>query len=260
MRLIREIHAELMRGVRGSKLTPGELRTSQNWIGPGGCAMNKAIFVPPPHQEVAAQLSELEKFYHADTDLPLLIKIGLAHAQFETIHPFLDGNGRVGRLLITFMLYERKVLLAPALYLSDYFKQHQQQYYAELQSVRDAGTWEQWLSFFLRGIVEVSNEATETARDIVHLREDHRKSIITGFGRTAGNGHRVLEYLYDHPIVSVPEIRDLIGTTYPVANNLVGRLVKTGILREVTEQARNRKFMYQSYIDLFQDVAPDAGQ
>ena len=242
-----------MQGVRGSHLTPGEIRTSQNWIGPGGCTLNEAIFVPPPPHEIGSQLSALGKFYHADTDLPLLIKIGLAHVQFETIHPFLDGNGRIGRMLITFMLCEREVLLKPALYLSYYFKKHQQQYYDELQSVRDAGTWEQWLSFFLRGIVEVSNEATETAHDIIQLREEHQELITSGFGRTASNGHRVLEYLYDHPIISVPEIRGLIGATYPVANNLVGRLVKTGILHEMTGQTRNRKFMYRSYIDLFQD-------
>ena len=260
VRLIREIHAKLMRGVRGSKLTPGELRTSQNWIGASGCTLNEATFVPPPPLEVAPQLSALEKFYHADTDLPLLIKIGLAHAQFEAIHPFLDGNGRVGRLLITFMLCEREVLRAPVLYLSNYFKKHQQQYYDELQSVHNAGTWEQWLSFFLRGVVEVSKEAAETARDIIQLREKHRELITAKFGRVAGNGHRVLEHLYDHPIISVSEIRRLAGTTYPTASSLMGRLVKTGILHEVAGQTRNRKFMYQSYIDLFQDVAPDAEQ
>ena len=257
VRLIREIHAELMQGVRGSKLTPGELRTSQNWIGPGGCTLDEAVFVPPPPHEIVPHLSDLERFYHADTPLPLLIKIGLAHAQFETIHPFLDGNGRVGRLLITFMLCEREVLLEPVLYLSHYFKQHQQQYYAELQSVRDTGTWEQWLGFFLRGIIAVSIEATKTAHDIIRLREKHREAITVGFGRTAGNGHRVLEYLYDHPIVSVPEIRDLVGITYPAANNLVARMVKIGILTEATGQSRNRKFVHQSYIDLFQDVAPE---
>ena len=260
VRLIREIHAELMRGVRGSKLTPGEIRTSQNWIGPSGCTLNEATFVPPPPHEVGQQMSDLEKFYHADTNLPLLIKVGLAHAQFEAIHPFLDGNGRVGRLLITFMLCEREVLRAPVLYLSNYFKKHQQQYYDELQSVHNAGTWEQWLSFFLRGVVEVSKEAAETARDIIRLREKHRELITARFGRVAGNGHRILEYLYDHPIISVSEIRDLTGTTYPTASSLVGRLTETGILQEVNGQTRNRKFMYGSYIDLFRDVAPDAEQ
>ncbi len=151
IRLIREIHAELLAGVRGSHLTPGELRTSQNWIGPGGCTLNEATFVPPPPHEVAAHLSQLEQFLHSDSGLPLLVKIGLAHAQFETIHPFLDGNGRVGRLLITFLLCEQKVLEKPVLYLSYYFKRHRQEYYDQLQAVRDKGAWEDWIEFFLRG-------------------------------------------------------------------------------------------------------------
>ena len=157
IRLIREIHTKLLQGVRGSHLTPGEVRTSQNWIGPAGCTLHEALFVPPPPHQVMQDMSQLERFIHVDTALPLLVKIGLVHAQFETIHPFLDGNGRVGRLLITFLLCEQRVLLKPVLYLSYFFKQHRQQYYEELQSVRDNGTWEQWLTFFLSGIVEVSN-------------------------------------------------------------------------------------------------------
>ena len=259
VRLIREIHAELLRGVRGSHLTPGELRTSQNWIGPAGCALHEAIFVPPPPHQIVQDMSELERFIHADTGLPLLIKIGLVHAQFETIHPFLDGNGRVGRLLITFLLCEQKVLLKPVLYLSYFFKQHRQQYYEELQSVRDTGTWEQWLIFFLRGIVEVSGQATDTARRILALREEHRRVVTENFGRAAGNGHRVLEYLYEHPIVSVGDVQRLTGITYPAANNLVARMVNSRILREFTGQARNRGFMYQSYIDLFHDTEPGTG-
>lgn len=257
VRLIREIHAELMRGVRGSHLTPGELRASQNWIGPTGCTLNEAVYVPPPHHEIRPQLSALEKFIHADPELPLLIKIGLVHAQFETIHPFLDGNGRIGRLLITFLLCEQEVLTKPVLYLSHYFKQYRQQYYEELQSIRDAGTWEQWLEFFLRGIIAVSREATETTRNILSLREQHRQAITDRFSRAAGNGHRVLEYLYEHPIVSVSDVRSLIGTTYPAANNLVARMVEAGILDEVTGQARNRIFIYQSYIDLLHDNKPE---
>ena len=256
-RLIREIHAELLRGARGSHLTPGDIRTSQNWIGPGGCTLNEATFVPPPPHEVAQHLSELERFLHADTHLPLLIKIGLAHAQFETIHPFLDGNGRVGRLLITFLLCEQHVLLKPVLYLSHYFKQHRQQYYEHLQAVRDAGTWEDWLSFFLRGVVEVSGQATETARRILNLREQHRLAITENLGRAAANGYRALEHLYQHPIVSVKEVQELIGTTYPAANDLVAKFVASSILTEITGQARHRKFMYQSYINLFLDPQPE---
>ena len=244
IRLIREIHTKLLQGVRGFHLTPGEVRTSQNWIGPAGCTLNEAVFVPPPPHQVMQDMSQLERFIHADTALPLLVKIGLVHAQFETIHPFLDGNGRVGRLLITFLLCEQEILLKPVLYLSYFFKQHRQQYYEELQSVRDSGTWEQWLTFFLRGIVEVSGQATDTARRILALREEHRRVITDNFGRAAGNGHRVLEYIYRHPIVSVGDVQGLTETTYPAANGLVARLVKHGILHEFTGQARNRRFMY----------------
>ncbi len=260
VRLIREIHAELLEGTRGSHLTPGELRTSQNWIGPAGCTLNEATFVPPPPHEVPKKLADLEKFLHTDTELPLLIKIGLAHVQFETIHPFLDGNGRVGRLLITFLLCERQVLLKPVLYLSWFFKRYRHQYYEELQSVRKTGTWEQWIGFFLRGIVDVSRQATDTARRILTMREEHRHAITENFGRAAGNGHRVLEYLYECPIVSVSNVQNLIGTTYAAANNLVARMVNHGILQEYTKQARNRRFMYQSYINLFHDTESEIGR
>ena len=253
VRLIREIHAELLKGVRAQHLTPGDIRTSQNWIGPVGCSLNEATFVPPPPHEVAKHLGDLEIFLHSDIQLPMLIRIGLAHVQFETIHPFLDGNGRVGRLLIAFLLCEQEILLKPVLYLSHYFKQHRQQYYDHLQAVRDRGSWEEWIIFFLQGVIEVSKQATETARRILMLRETHRSTITERFGRAAGNGHRVLEYLYEHPILSTNEVRDLIGTTYAAANELVGKFVSNGILREITGQARNRKFMYQSYIDLFRD-------
>ncbi|MCE2451321.1 MAG: Fic family protein, partial [Nitrospinae bacterium] len=199
------------------------------------------------------------RFIHADTELPLLVKIGLAHAQFETIHPFLDGNGRVGRLLITFLLCEQGVLQKPVLYLSWFFKQHRQQYYDELQSVRDAGTWERWLAFFLRGVVEVSGQATDTARRILSLREEHRRMITEGFGRAAANGHRVLEHIYEYPIVSVRDVRQLTGTTYTAANNLVARMAGCGILREFTGRTRHRRFRYQNYIDLFHDAEPEAG-
>lgn len=253
VRLIREIHAELLKGVRGQHLTPGDIRTSQNWIGPGGCSLQDATFVPPPSHEVAQHLEDLEKFLHSNTPLPMLIRIGLAHAQFETIHPFLDGNGRVGRLLIAFLLCEQGILLKPVLYLSHYFKQHRQKYYEQLQSVRDRGTWEDWLTFFLRGVIDVSKQATQTARRILMLRETHRATITDTFGRAAGNGHRVLEHLYEHPIVSVNEVQTLIGTTYAAANDLVAKFVASSILNEITGQARNRKFMYQSYINLFRE-------
>ncbi len=257
VRLIREIHAELMRGVRGGRLQPGELRTSQNWIGPPGCTLNTATFVPPPPHAVPEVMGELEKFLHQQDDLPPLIKIALAHVQFETIHPFLDGNGRVGRLLITFLLTERGVLHKPVLYLSHYFKRHRQAYYEHLQEARDRGAWEAWLAFFLRGVVEVAGEAAETARRILHLREQHRAAITEQLGRAAGNGHKVLESLFDRPIVGVNDIKAMTGTTYAAANGLVARLVGLGVLSEMTGYARNRRFRYAPYIALFSDVASD---
>ncbi len=252
VRLIREIHERLLRDVRGSTLTPGELRRTQNWIGPGGCTLADASFVPPPPHAVADALSNLERFLHADDDIPLLVKIGLAHAQFETIHPFLDGNGRVGRLLITFLLCEKDVLRKPVLYLSYYFRKHRQLYYDWLQATRD-GDWEGWLTFFLEGVAEVSDQAAATARRILALREDHRADIAAKLGYAAGNGHRVLEHLFARPILSVNEVRDLIGTTYPAANHLVDRLVTLGILEEMTGQSRNRRFRYAPYIRLFNE-------
>ena len=254
VRLIREIHAKLLEGVRGSHLTPGELRTSQNWIGPPGCTLAEATFVPPPRIEVPEALSAWERFLHAEDTLPLLIKIGLAHAQFETIHPFLDGNGRIGRLLITFLLCEKHVLDKPVLYLSHYFKRHRQNYYDHLQAIRDKGAFEEWLEFFLTGVLEVSLEASATARRILALREQHRDLIAGRLGRASGNGHRTLEHLFAHPIVSVNDVRELIGTTYPAANELVGRLADVGIVTEVTGQMRNRRFRYDPYIRLFADT------
>ncbi len=251
VRLIREIHEKLMKGVRGGLLQPGELRRSQNWIGPAGCTLTTATFVPPPHHLVPEVLGDLEKFIHAHDDLPPLIKIALAHVQFETIHPFLDGNGRVGRLLITFLLTEGGVLHKPVLYLSHYFKQNRQEYYEHLQAVRDRGAWEAWLKFFLEGVTIVATEATDTARRIQLLREQHRSAITDKLGRAAGNGHKVLEYLFDRPIIAVNDVPRLTGTTYPAANSLVSKLVELGVLREMTGHTRNRRFRYAPYIDLF---------
>jgi Fic family protein len=251
VRLIKELHEKLMQGVRGSHLTPGETRRSQNWIGPSGATLKEALFVPPPPAEIPAALGDLEKFLNSTTELPLLIQIGLAHAHFETIHPFLDGNGRVGRLLITFLLSQRDVLEKPVLYLSHYLKRHRQDYYRHLQSIRDEGDWEGWLEFFLQGVSEVSREATETARKILALRESHRSAITENLGRAAANGHRILESLYKSPIISVKTVSDLSGTSFAAANELVKKLVAVGILKEMTGQRRNRSFRYDDYISLF---------
>jgi len=258
VRLIREIHEHLLCGVRGGRLAPGELRTSQNWIGPAGCTLNDASFVPPPPEMAPELLSDLERFLHQQDDLPALIKIGLIHAQFETIHPFLDGNGRVGRLLITFLLCSQDILHKPVLYLSYYFKRHRQTYYDHLQAVRDSGDWEGWLTFFLRGVTEVSEQATETARRILQMREEHRSAIAENMGYAAGNGHRVLETLFERPIVSVKDVEGITGTTYAAANQLVKRLEGLGLLEEITGQARNRRFRYAPYIRLFTDEGTEA--
>lgn len=263
VRLIREIHTKLLRGGRGHRLTPGELRTSQNWIGPQGCTLREANFVPPPPHELRWLLGELEEFLHHDQRLPILIAIGLAHAQFETIHPFLDGNGRVGRLLITFLLCEKTILSRPVLYLSWFFKAHRQDYYDHLQAVRDQGDWESWLAFFLRGVFIVSQQASETAGRILRLREQHRQAITDYLAGSAANGHRALEHLYEQPIVTVKQVQDWIGTTYPAANNLVSRMVDLDILHEMTGYKRNRRFLYRDYLDLFydeQDSGPDADE
>lgn len=253
VRLIREIHAELMRGARGGRLAPGELRTTQNWIGPSGATVFEATFVPPPPAEVPTALGELETFLNAPHALPALIAIGLAHGQFETIHPFLDGNGRVGRLLITFLLMQTGTLRKPVLYLSHYLKRHRRAYYEHLQAVRDRGDWESWLAFFLTGVAEVSVDAAETARRILLMREAHRKAVTEHLGRAAANGHKVLESLFDRPIVSVAAIRKLTGTTYPAANALTARLEDIGVLTEITGQLRHRRFRYDPYVKLFSD-------
>ncbi len=255
VRLIREIHAELMQGVRGGRLQPGELRTSQNWIGPAGCTLATATFVPPPPQEVPQALLDLERFLHDGGGLPPLVQVGLAHAQFETIHPFLDGNGRIGRLLITFLLTERRLLAKPVLYLSHYFKQHRSEYYDRLQSVRDAGDWEGWLAFFLDGVISVSREATETAAAILRMREEYRARITENLGRATANGQRVMDRLFDHPIVTVATVRDWLDITPAGANQIVNRLVSIGLLREITGYARNRRFRFDPYLRLFEETA-----
>lgn len=258
VRLIREIHAELMQGVRGGRLQPGELRSSQNWIGPAGCTLNTATFVPPPPHEVPQALSDLERFLHDGGGLPPLVQVGLAHAQFETIHPFLDGNGRIGRLLIAFLLTEKRLLSKPVLYLSHYFKQHRSDYYERLQAVRDVGDWEGWLAFFLDGVIEVSQQATHTAAAILRMREDYRARITDSLGRAAANGQRVMDRLFDHPIVTVAAVREWLGITPAGANQIVARLEGIGLLREITGYARNRRFRFEPYLRLFEETGEGA--
>lgn len=255
LRLIREIHGQLLKSTRGGHRTPGEFRRTQNWIGPPGCTLATASFVPPPVHEMHAALEQFEKFLHNATSFPVLIHCGLAHAQFETIHPFLDGNGRVGRLLITFLLCQRGVLHRPLLYLSAYLKAHRAEYYDRLMAVRNDGNWEGWLKFFLRGVHEVSESATATARAILDLRERHRKLVAEKVGAA---GPRLLDYLYEQPVVTVRLVERHLKCSFVTANKLVDQFETLKLVRETTGRARNRRFRYKPYLALFEpakDVA-----
>lgn len=250
-RLMCEVHGLLMKGVRGGEpdKTPGEFRRSQNWI--GGASPGSVRFVPPPPEAVAGCFSDLESFLHDESTIPPLIKIGLAHAQFETIHPFLDGNGRTGRLLITFWLVERKILRKPLLYPSLFLKEHRDVYADRLQAIRDDGRWEDWISFFLDGVSQVAKEATTRALDIVQLREIDRNKVTERLGRRAGLGLALLNSLFTLPVVQLKGVEKVLGVTAPTASALVSRLTDIGLLREITGKERNRVFVYKAYLDLF---------
>ncbi|MEK6542609.1 MAG: Fic family protein [Pseudomonadota bacterium] len=251
-RMIKALHRTLMHGVRGQHQTPGEIRTSQNWIGAPGCTLSEAAFVPPPAHEVMQCLSDLEHFIHnIDDHIPVLIKAGLIHGQFETIHPFLDGNGRVGRLLITLFLLEQEILTAPVLYLSYYFRKNQTEYYAKLQAIRDTGDWEGWLTFFLNGVAEVSNLAAKTARELLLLREENRQMVLGEFSRSATMPLRMLDHLYSSPVTNLRLVATKLGVSAPTANNIIAGLEKCGILREVTGQKRHRVFIHHEYMRKF---------
>lgn len=253
-RLISELHKILMSDARGQHQMPGEIRTSQNWIGPSGCNPNNAQYVPPPPGEVHRLLGQLERFLHDDSPLPPLIRIGIAHGQFETIHPFLDGNGRVGRLMITLFLVEQTMLRKPVLYLSYYFKRHRTEYYDRLQALRDTGDWESWLLFFLEGVASVANLAAETAHKVLRLREDDRQLVIDQFKRAAATPLRVLDHLYQLPVTSPSRVALQHNVSYPTANGIIQHLEQAGILEEITKQKRNRVYVYKRYMSLFDEL------
>ena len=254
LRLLREIHAELMQGVRGGDKLPGEFRTSQNWIGGRGSNLRDAVFIPPPPHELMNALGQLENFLHNTRDsVPLLIRCGLAHAQFETIHPFLDGNGHVGRLLITLMLCEERALTRPLLYLSLFLKAHRAEYYDRLTAIRQQGHWEQWLMFFLRGVSSTALAATQSARDIVALRDAPRATVARN-----AKALTLLDHLFRHPTVSVKSVAKFMGCTFPTASKLVTEFESHGWLKEVTGYERNRLWRYQPYLALFHREALDA--
>jgi len=258
LRLIREIHAELLRNVRGADRRPGEFRTSQNWIGPASAPLAKATFVPPPAPDMHEALDNFEKFLHQERDLPVLIHCGLAHAQFETIHPFLDGNGRVGRLLIAFLLVHRGSLHRPLLYLSHYLKRHRLEYFDRLMAVREQGDWEGWLKFFLRGVAETAEEATGTAQAIVNLREKHRALIQEkGLGLS---GLRLLDVLFQQPLINVNLVKEKLGVSFVTASKLVEQIERLGPLEETTGARRNRRYRYTPYLALFEEPEAGAGE
>lgn len=250
-RLMCEVHDVLMRDVRGGEpqKTPGQFRHTQNWIGGGSPAT--ARFVPPPPELVDEQFANLEKFLHDPEPMSPLIKVGIAHAQFETIHPFLDGNGRTGRLLITFWLAERGILKKPLLYTSLYLKEHKDEYMDRLQSIRDEGAWEKWLAFFLDGIAQVATEATETATGILELREKDRNILARSLGRRSGNALRLLDDLFQRPLVTAKVVERTLDVSQPTASALVRDVADLGILQELTGRKRYRVFAYREYLDLF---------
>lgn len=248
LRLIKEIHVQLMSTGRGSAKHPGEFRTSQNWI--GGTRPGNAKFVPPPPDRLMECLDSFEKFFHDESiTLPILIKAALAHVQFETIHPFLDGNGRLGRLLITFMLCQDGILKEPLLYLSLYFKTHRDDYYALLQSVRENGDWEAWVEFFLTGVIETSNQATLTAKRILELFERDNKNINVS-GKPTGAVLAIHNYLRANPITSTTKIKEACNISLPTVLRSLSSLEKLGIVREVTGKERHKIFVYNNYIDI----------
>lgn len=251
LRLVKEMHAVLLSKGRGSKKSPGEFRTNQNWI--GGTRPGNAVFVPPPPDQLSDCLTAFEKFLHDQPIVtPVVLKAALAHVQFETIHPFLDGNGRLGRLLITLLLCWKQVLKEPMLYLSLYFKRHRQQYYDLLSEVRQTGDWEAWLEFFADAIISTSAQAVDTARRLVELSRQDREATA-GLGRISGSALRVHHGLLEHPIVSAKWLVEHTGLSPATVNKCLAELEALGIVKELTAQKRNKLFSYSKYIAILNE-------
>lgn len=251
LRLLREIHEILLATSRGKDKQPGEFRVSQNWI--GGTRPGNATFVPPPVDCLMDCLGNFEQFLHeTDSGLPVLFKAGLAHVQFETIHPFLDGNGRLGRLLITLMLCHAGLIQQPILYLSLYFKTHRSDYYRLLNEVRDAGTWETWLEFFFTGVIETATEAQATANRILTLIQEDKQRVIA-LGRSGANAHRVVDLLQEQPILTIQRVSDALHITPTTAAAAFENLIKLGIVHEMTGRPRSRLFAYTQYLHILSE-------
>ena len=252
LRLIRNIHKILLEDVRGSNKNPGEFRKSQNWIGPQGCTLETATFIPPTVEDMEKSMAELEDYMYEDDDVPALIKIALIHAQFESIHPFLDGNGRMGRLLITFWLCQQEILTQPLLYLSYYFKQNRLEYYDRLMAVRTKGDWENWIKFFLRGVATVSDEATESAKKIIGLQNKYSEVLLQN-DKSNNNYTVLLNLLFEKPIITKKEISELLGVSLPTANTMVDTFCELGILYDKTpDKKRYKTFVFGEYLAILQ--------
>lgn len=252
-RLIKQTHATLLKGARGKEKLPGEFRTSQNWI---GSSLKNAIFVPPTHGEISELMGDLEQFTHADisedpSHVPHLVKIALIHYQFETIHPFLDGNGRIGRLLITLYLLDKGLLKRPVLYLSDFFEKNRRDYYDNLMRVREKDDIYTWLSFFLIGVIETAEASIRTFKQIVDLRDKVELTQLITLGRRQPDAKKIINALYGNPIIDSSRVMEILDVHASTANRLINDFVELGILHELTGFKRNRIFAFQAYIDLF---------
>lgn len=248
-RLIKETHAGLMEGVRGQEKSPGEFRRSQNWIGGQGSTLKNARYIPPSPDDMIEAMSDLEKYINADDELDALIRAALIHYQFETIHPFLDGNGRVGRLLITLFLMEKKVLSTPALYISCFLKKNRVEYYDRMTEVRAKGNYEQWVTFFLRALLESAEDATATIDELIAL-HDKNAAVISGMGRAAKNAMLVFKYLEANPIIEIRKTAEALSITFNTASSAIKRLADAGILVQTTNASRNRTFAYEDYLSI----------
>jgi len=249
VRLVKETHSILLSGVRGEHKMPGEIRTSQNWI--GGASVDTAHFIPPHEKHLSELLSDWEKFWHNENiHIPILIKLAIGHYQFETIHPFLDGNGRIGRLLISLQLIERGFLKYPVLYISDFFETHRQSYYDALSKVRTGNDLEQWVLFFLEGVIETAKKSKQTFENIITLRDFFENKIST-LGRKTQRGRKLLMYLFSDPVVKIKDVEKYLEVNYATANSIVEDFVNLGILKEKTGFSRNRLFGMDDYIKLF---------
>ena len=252
LRLIKEIHTILLKGTRGKSKTPGEFKKTQNWLGPPGCLLGEATFVPPPPQEALKAMGELELYLHKEDGFPALIECALIHYQFETIHPFLDGNGRIGRLLITLFLYWKHIIEKPLLYLSFYFKKYRQEYYDRLNLVRDRGDYEQWIAFFLEGVIQTARSAIETAKKILALQTNHR-NLLWQENISSPLAVGLLEKLFFTPYISNNDVAQLFDISFQSASILVAQFEKAGILKEITGKKRDKRFIYEEYIRLLEE-------